>query len=353
MKKYPSQAARAKKAPGGPRGRGGADKFAGKAKFVHTAGEERPERGTRDTFERGARPERSNDRPDRGGFKSGGFKSGGFKSGGRNDRNDRGARDDRRAQGFGGEDAANPNEQVEGRHPVLEALKSGRTINKILMTEGATGTTVMEILAKARQASVIVQTVPKNKLDQIADGRNHQGVIAYIAAKDYAELEDIIEAATNSPRPGLIIVLDEIEDPFNLGSILRTADGVGAHGVVIPKRRAVPLTATVAKASAGAIEHVPVARVANISQTIETLKKMGYWVVGTDVDGESMYHQIDMTVPIVMVIGNEGTGLGEAIKKRCDYLVRLPMIGQVQSLNAGVATGILLYEVLRQRGEKR
>ncbi|MGZ4105913.1 MAG: 23S rRNA (guanosine(2251)-2'-O)-methyltransferase RlmB, partial [Tumebacillaceae bacterium] len=154
-------------------------------------------------------------------------------------------------------------------------------------------------------------------------------------------------------RPGLIIVLDEIEDPHNLGSILRTADGVGAHGVVIPKRRAVPLTATVAKASAGAIEHMPVARVANISQAIETLKKAGFWVVGTEVETDKMYHQVDMTGPTVIVIGNEGKGLGEVIKKRCDYLVRLPMIGQVQSLNAGVATGILLYEVLRQRGEKR
>jgi 23S rRNA (guanosine2251-2'-O)-methyltransferase len=199
----------------------------------------------------------------------------------------------------------------------------------------------------------MVQNVPKSRLDQIAPGRNHQGVIAYIAAKEYAELDDIIVAAKNSPRPGLIIVLDEIEDPHNLGSILRSADGVGAHGIIIPKRRAVPLTSTVAKASAGAIEHVPVARVANISQTIELLKKEGFWVVGTEVQTDKMYHQVDMTGPTVIVIGNEGKGLGEVIKKRCDYLVRLPMIGKVQSLNAGVAAGILLYEVIRQRGEKR
>jgi 23S rRNA (guanosine2251-2'-O)-methyltransferase len=245
------------------------------------------------------------------------------------------------------------NEQVEGRHPVLEVLKSGREINKILLAEGITGNTAMEIIAKARELNIIVQNVPKAKLDLLANGRNHQGVIAYIAAKEYVELEDIVEAANNSPRPGLIIVLDEIEDPHNLGSILRTADGVGAHGVVIPKRRAVPLTATVAKASAGAIEHIPVARVTNISQAIESLKKVGYWVVGTDVDAENLYHQVDMTGPTVVVIGNEGKGLGEVIKKRCDHLVRLPMIGQVQSLNAGVATGILLYEVLRQRGGKK
>lgn len=338
MRKSPSKPMRGgKKGPGGARQGAPAGRFAGgKAKFVAGAGEEREERG-RGSFERNERAERGerNDRNDR------------------NDRFERAPREDRRGPHREEAGAGNGGEQLEGRHPVLEALKSGRTINKILMTEGATGSTVMDILAKARGASVVVQTVPKNKLDQIAEGRNHQGVIAYIAAKDYVELEDIVEAANNSPRPGLIIVLDEIEDPHNLGSILRSADGVGAHGVVIPKRRAVPLTATVAKASAGAIEHIPVARVANISQAIESLKKMGYWVVGTDVDGEKMYHQVDMTVPTVLVIGNEGKGLGEVVKKRCDYLVRLPMIGQVQSLNAGVATGILLYEALRQRGEKR
>jgi len=272
----------------------------------------------------------------------------------RNDRFERGGRGDRFERDR--EERFSPSatgEQLEGRHPVLEALKSGRTINKILMAEGATGSNIMDIMGKARELSIVVQTVPKAKLDQISESRNHQGVIAYIAAKDYVELEDIVEAANNSPRPGLILVLDEIEDPHNLGSILRTADAVGAHGVVIPKRRAVPLTATVAKASAGAIEHIPVARVANLSQALETLKKGGFWVVGTDVDAENMYHQVDMTAPTVIVIGNEGKGLGEVIKKRCDYLVRLPMIGQIQSLNAGVAAGILMYEVLRQRGAKR
>lgn len=277
----------------------------------------------------------------------------------RAERVDRGGREEGRVavartrDGFDNERVTSSDEQVVGRHPVLEALKAGRQINKILLAEGSTGSTVMEILGKARDANVVVQTVPKAKLDQATTERNHQGIVAYLAAKDYVELDDIIEAANNSPRPGLIIVLDEIEDPHNLGSILRSADGVGAHGVVIPKRRAVPLTATVAKASAGAIEHIPVARVANISQAIETLKKAGYWVVGTEVETNTMYHQVDMTGPTVIVIGNEGKGLGEVIKKRCDYLVRLPMIGQVQSLNAGVATGILLYEVLRQRGEKR
>ncbi|BCJ87358.1 23S rRNA (guanosine(2251)-2'-O)-methyltransferase RlmB [Effusibacillus dendaii] len=244
-------------------------------------------------------------------------------------------------------------EQLEGRHPVIEALKSGRELNKILLAEGVEGGSSNEILARAKERGIVVQRVPKAKMDSIATTRNHQGVIAYLAAKEYAELEDILQAAQNSPRPGLIVVLDEIEDPFNFGSILRTADGAGAHGVVIPKRRAVPLTATVAKSSAGAIEHIPVARISNVSQTLELLKKAGYWVVGTDVEADLLYHQADMTQPTVLVIGNEGKGLGEVVKKRCDYLVRLPMIGQVQSLNAGVAAGILLYESVRQRGSKK
>jgi 23S rRNA (guanosine2251-2'-O)-methyltransferase len=244
-------------------------------------------------------------------------------------------------------------EQLEGRHPVIEALKSGRELNKILLSEGVEGGSANEILSRARDAGIIVQRVPKDKLDSIAVTRNHQGVVAYLAAKEYIDLDVILEEANRSPRPGLIVVLDEIEDPFNLGSVLRSANGAGAHGVVIPKRRAVALTATVAKASAGAIEHIPVARVTNISQTLDNLKKAGYWIVGTDVDSPELYYQADLTGPIVLVIGNEGKGLGEAVKKRCDFLVRLPMIGKVQSLNAGVAAGILLYDVIRQRGIKK
>lgn len=243
--------------------------------------------------------------------------------------------------------------QLEGRHPVLEALKSGREFNKILLAEGAEGGSMTEILARAKERGIVVQRVPKAKMDAMAATRNHQGVIAYLAAWEYEDLDVILKAAENSSRPGLIVVLDGIEDPHNLGSILRTADGAGVHGVVIPKRRAVPLTATVAKASAGAIEHVPVARVTNIQQTIEVLKKAGYWVIGTDADAKQVYYQADMTGPVAVVIGNEGKGLGEAVKKRCDYLVGLPMIGEVQSLNAGVAAGILLYEAVRQRGAKK
>jgi 23S rRNA (guanosine2251-2'-O)-methyltransferase len=241
-------------------------------------------------------------------------------------------------------------EQIEGRHPVLEALKAGREINKILVAEGADKGSAAEILALARERGIVIQRVPRAKLETIAQSRNHQGIIAYLAAKEYVELEALIERASQSERPGLLVILDEIEDPYNFGSILRTAEGAGAHGVVIPKRRAVPLTATVAKASAGAIEHMPVARVGNIGQALETLKKAGFWVVGTDVDAPQLYTQADLNMPLAVVIGNEGKGLGEVVKKRCDFLVRLPMVGSVQSLNASVATGILLYEILRQRG---
>lgn len=241
-------------------------------------------------------------------------------------------------------------EQVEGRHPVLEALKSGREINKIMVAEGSEGGSLKEILALARERGIVVQRVPRAKLALAARSRNHQGVIAYLSAKAYADLEEIIAQAERSDRPGLIVVLDEIEDPYNLGSILRTAEAAGVHGVVIPKRRAVPLTATVAKSSAGAMEYMPVARVANIGQTLETLKKKGFWVMGTDVAAPLMYTQADLYMPLAVVIGNEGKGLGEAVKKHCDFLVRLPMIGHVQSLNASVAAGVLLYEILRQRG---
>lgn len=254
-------------------------------------------------------------------------------------------------QEHGGEGEAQ--EQLEGRHPILEALKSGRSINKLLVAEGVEGGSATEILAVARDKGVVVQRVPKAKLEAIAQSRNHQGMIAFLAAKEYVDLETIIEKALHSERPGLIVVLDEIEDPYNFGSILRTSEGAGAHGVVIPKRRAVPLTATVAKASAGAIEHIPVARVANIGQALEKIKKSGIWVTGTDVNAPQLYTEADMNMPLAIVIGNEGKGLGDIVRKRCDFLVRLPMIGKVQSLNAGVAAGILLYEVLRQRGRQQ
>lgn len=242
-------------------------------------------------------------------------------------------------------------EFISGRRAVMEALKSGRPINKILVQESASGGGLGELLALAREQSAVVQQVPKAKLDEVAKNKSHQGVLAYVAAKPYVELDDLIAIAKRS-YPGLIVVLDGVEDPHNLGSVLRSVDGAGAAGVVIPKRRAVPLTGTVSKASAGALEHVEVARVANISQALEQLKKAGFWVMGAAGEAATLYTEVDLTGNIALVIGNEGVGLGKLVRDRCDALLRLPMHGQVNSLNAGVATGILLYEVLRQRAAK-
>jgi 23S rRNA (guanosine2251-2'-O)-methyltransferase len=245
------------------------------------------------------------------------------------------------------------NETIVGRRSVIEALKSNTTINKILLAEGVETGSVVELLSKAKERSVIVQRVPRKKLDQLAPDMNHQGVLAYMAPKEYVELEDLIELAKAKGNQGLLVVLDEIEDPHNLGSIMRSADGAGAQGIVISKRRSAPLTATVSKASAGAIEYIPVARVTSISQALKQLQKAGFWVVGTDVDADKRYDQVDYTGPIVIVIGNEGKGLRSLSKENCDFLVQLPMLGSVQSLNAGVAAGILLYEVIRQRLSKK
>ncbi len=235
-----------------------------------------------------------------------------------------------------------------GRRAVLEALKGQRALNKILLQEDVSGGSLNEILAVARDQRVIVQKVPKAKMNEVVGERSHQGVIAYTSAKEYVELEELIQKA-KSQKPGLLVLLDGIEDPHNLGSILRAADGAGAAGVIIPKRRAVPLTGTVAKASAGALEHVDVARVGNIGQALERLKEAGFWVVGAAPEAKQMYWQVDYSMPVVLVIGAEGTGISRLTSERCDLLVGLPMRGQVNSLNAGVATGIILYEILRQR----
>ncbi|MCY0876465.1 MAG: 23S rRNA (guanosine(2251)-2'-O)-methyltransferase RlmB [Firmicutes bacterium] len=240
---------------------------------------------------------------------------------------------------------------MSGRRAVMEALKSGRPINKILVQESASGGGLGELLALAREQSAVVQQVPKAKLDEVAKNKSHQGVLAYVAAKPYVDLDDLIAIAKRS-YPGLIVVLDGLEDPHNLGSVLRSVDGAGAAGVVIPKRRAVPLTGTVSKASAGALEHVEVARVSNMSQALDDLKKAGFWVMGAAGEANTLYTDADLTGNIALVIGNEGTGLGKLVRERCDALIKLPMYGQVNSLNAGVATGILLYEVLRQRAAK-
>ncbi len=243
-------------------------------------------------------------------------------------------------------------EFIGGRNSVLEALKSGRAINKILVAKGERQGPVREIVGLARQNGLIVQEVEQNKLDSIAGGIRHQGVLALVPPVAYAEVEDILEQARESDRQPLIVLLDELEDPHNLGAILRTADAAGVHGVLIPKRRSCPLSGTVAKTSAGAVEYVPVARIGNIVQTIEQLKKAGMWVVGADMDGEQNYYEADLTGPLLVIVGSEGQGIGRLVKEHCDFLVRIPMRGKINSLNASVACSLLLYEVLRQREMK-
>jgi 23S rRNA (guanosine2251-2'-O)-methyltransferase len=238
-------------------------------------------------------------------------------------------------------------ELVAGRHPVLEAVRSGRTIHKLMYSEAAQG--IGPVLAEARAAGIVTQQVDKRKLDQIATGVRHQGIVALAAERDYAEIEDLFRAAEASGEAPLFVLLDEIEDPHNLGSIMRTVDCAGAHGVIIPKRRSAGLTATVAKTSAGAIEHVPVARVTNLAQTIDELKERGVWIAGADASAERDVYSTDMKLPLAIVIGNEGKGLGRLVRERCDFLVKLPMFGQINSLNASVAASLLLYETIRQR----
>jgi len=239
-------------------------------------------------------------------------------------------------------------EIIIGKNAVAEALRSGRSVNKVLISAHLNVSTAAQITKLAKEAGTTVQQAPKNKLDQISSG-NHQGIIAYVASYDYAELEDLFRVAEEKAEEPFFIILDELEDPHNLGSILRTADATGAHGVIIPKRRAVGLTQTVAKTAAGALEHVPVVRVTNIARTIDQLKERNVWVVGTDADGKEDYRQLDGSLPLALVIGNEGKGITALVKKKCDWMVRLPMVGHVSSLNASVACSLLLYEVFRKR----
>jgi len=238
---------------------------------------------------------------------------------------------------------------IAGKHPVLEALRSGRELNKIWIAEGAQKNATSSIIAEAKKQGVILQVVDKRKLDQLAPGLNHQGIVAQAAAADYVELEDLLEIPGQRGETPFFIILDEIEDSHNLGSILRTAECTGVHGVIIPKRRSVGLTATVLKTSAGAAEHVPVARVTNLAQSIERMKEQGIWVAGADVAANADVYKQSFDMPLALVIGNEAKGIGRLIKEKCDFLVKLPMAGQLNSLNASVAAGVLMYEVLRQR----
>ncbi|HEX6593756.1 MAG TPA: 23S rRNA (guanosine(2251)-2'-O)-methyltransferase RlmB [Bacillota bacterium] len=239
-------------------------------------------------------------------------------------------------------------EIIIGKNPVFAALQSGRTIHKVLMSEQLHPNMQEKLNKLGKKAGAVVQKVPKNKLDRTAKG-NHQGIIAYVAPYTYVSLDDLFAQASKVDEAPFFIILDELEDPHNLGSIIRTAHAAGAHGVIIPKRRSVGLTAAVAKTAAGALEHVPVARVTNISYTIDELKERNVWVVGTDAEGDEDYRMLDGALPIAIVIGNEGKGMSRLVKEKCDWTVNLPMKGKISSLNASVACGILLYEVFRKR----
>ncbi|MBS3975587.1 MAG: 23S rRNA (guanosine(2251)-2'-O)-methyltransferase RlmB [Syntrophomonadaceae bacterium] len=245
------------------------------------------------------------------------------------------------------------NDLVEGKNTVLEALRANRPINKVLVAEGINQRGMQEIYRLARELGVPVQQVDRRKLDAIAQTQSHQGVIAQAAPKAYVDIDEILAAAAQSPSPPLLVLLDDLEDPHNLGAILRSADAAGAHGVVIPKRHGVPLTAAVARASAGAVEYVPVARVGNIAQTIDFLKGKGIWVAGATMEAVKLHYEEDFSGPLALVIGGEGKGLSRLVKEKCDFLVRIPMQGRLNSLNAAVSASILLFEAVRQRLPKR
>lgn len=237
---------------------------------------------------------------------------------------------------------------IYGRHAVITALENNQTINKLFIQEHQTGKEIQHIIQLANKKRVQIQFVPKTKLNELTDQAVHQGVVLSIAAFEYAQLEDLFEVAKKRKEEPFFLILDGIEDPFNLGSILRSADATGVHGIIIPKRRSVSLTSTVAKASTGAIEHVPVVRVTNITQTIEELKQHNIWVFGTDMKGTD-YRQWNTRGALALVIGNEGKGISRLVKESVDEMITIPMVGHVQSLNAGVASALLMYEVLRGR----
>ena len=243
-------------------------------------------------------------------------------------------------------------DQIEGRNSVIELLESKKDINKIFVTKGERHGSINKILAMAKERNVIIVEKDKKQMAQMAQTPNHQGVIAIVPPFEYCEIEDILENAKIKNEDPFVLILDGIEDPHNLGSIIRTAETAGVHGVIIPKRRAVSVNSTVNKASAGAVEHMKIARVTNISDAIEELKKAGLWVCGTAVDTNKYYYNQDLTGALAIVIGNEGKGIGEKVKKNCDFLVKIPMKGKVQSLNASVSTGIVVYEAVKQRIRK-
>ena len=241
------------------------------------------------------------------------------------------------------------NDQVEGRNAVLELLESGRDINKILVANGEKHGSIHKILAIAKERKIIVTEIEKNKLNQIAQTPNNQGVIAIVPPYDYCEVEDILDEAKRKNEKPFILILDGIEDPHNLGSIIRTAETAGVHGIIIPKRRAASVNSTVSKVSAGAVEYMKIARVNNINETIRYLKEQDVWICGTDMDTDTIYTKQDYKMPIAIVIGSEGFGMSRLVKENCDFLVKIPMKGRITSLNASVSVGIIMYEVVKNR----
>ena len=243
-------------------------------------------------------------------------------------------------------------DQVEGRNAVIELLESGRDINKILIAKGEKHGSINKIIALAKERKILLTEIEKNKLNQIAQTQNHQGVIAIVPPYNYCEVEDILELVKQKQEMPFILLLDGIEDPHNLGSIIRTAETAGVHGIIIPKRRAASVNSTVSKVSAGAVEYMKIARVNNLNETIRYLKEQGLWICGTDMNTNTTYTNQDYKMPIALVIGSEGFGISRLVKENCDFLVKIPMKGKITSLNASVSAGIVMYEVVKQRKEE-
>ena len=244
------------------------------------------------------------------------------------------------------------NDQVEGRNSVLELLESGKDINKLYISDGEKHGSIHKIIALAKERKVVINKVDKYKLDKMSQTENHQGVIAIVPPYEYCDVDDILEQAKSKNEKAFILILDGIEDPHNLGSIIRTAETAGVHGIIIPKRRAAAVNSTVSKVSAGAVEHIKIARVNNINETIRFLKENDVWVCGTDMDALKYYYQESYKGPIAIVIGSEGFGMSRLVKENCDFLVKIPMKGKITSLNASVSAGIVMYEATKQRMQK-
>jgi len=240
-------------------------------------------------------------------------------------------------------------DRVEGKNSVFEAIRSGRPLNKLFVEKDNQDVLILRIIAMAREKDIPIQYLERNKLDAISQTRAHQGVILEVAAREYVEVDDILKTAEEKGEKPFVLVLDGITDPNNLGSIIRSAECAGVHGIILPKRRSAALNATVAKVAAGALEYVNVARVTNLVQTLRSLKNEGLWVIGADMDGKTNFHDADLTGPVALVIGSEGEGLSRLVKNECDLMVKIPMKGKISSLNAGVAAGIMIFEILRQR----